>query len=177
MLQKQTSGVIIQGSSRSQGNTSKMVQHLHLLTRFDVIDLKTKHIEYFDYAHRNADDDFIPLMKNLVVRYDIMVFASPVYWYTMSAEMKTFFDRLSDLLKTEKDTGRKLRGKSMAVLSCSGHDDVPSAFFEPFQLSANYLGMHYLGDIHTWVESSGIPSVVLDQLHLFANSLVSLPSD
>ena len=100
MSKKQTSGVIIQGSSRSQGNTSKIVERLHSLTGFDIIDLKKKKIGYFDYTHSNADDDFIPLMKDTVARYDCIVFASPVYWYTMSAEMKTFFDRLTDLLRT-----------------------------------------------------------------------------
>jgi hypothetical protein len=30
----------------------------------------------------------------------------------------------------------------------------------PFFESANYLGMHYLGDIHTWVENGIIPEKV-----------------
>jgi multimeric flavodoxin WrbA len=69
---------------------------------------------------------------------------TPVYWYTMSGIMKVFFDRFSDLLRIEKDLGRKLRGKSMAVISC-GADEIrrffatysgDKCFFEPFRSMA-----------------------------------------
>ena len=60
----------------------------------------------------------------------------------------------------------------MAALSCSGHDDVPAGFFEPFHHSAAYLGMDYLGYIHTWVEDDTLPIVVIDRLQPFAWSLL-----
>ncbi len=164
-------GVVIQGSSRSAGNTSLAVSRLCQRIALDVVDLKTKQIGYFDYAHQNASDDFIPLMKDIVERYDLIVFATPIYWYSMSAEMKTFFDRISDCLKTEKETGRKLRGMDMAVLSCGSGDYIPESFFEPFKLSANYLGMQYLGDVHTWITDSAISDEVDRLIEKFSTSL------
>ena len=38
--------------------------------------------------------------------------------------MKKFFDRISDCIKIEKETGRKLRGMEMAVLSCGSDNEL-----------------------------------------------------
>ena len=168
----QTNGVIIQGSSRSLGNTSRIVSYVRAKTSFDLIDLKTKNIGYYDYGQHNQNDDFLPLMRDITQRYEILVFATPVYWYTMSAQMKTFLDRISDCLKIEKDTGRKLRKKHMAVISSSEYDDVPPHFFEPFRLSAAYLGMNYLGDIHAWISDDEIPDAVQSTLNDFSQLIV-----
>jgi len=167
----QVSTVIIQGSSRSAGNTHKVVECISNLFPANIIDLNDYDISYFDYHHANKNDDFIPLMKSIVDQYDTIIFASPVYWYSMSAQMKTFFDRISDLLKIEKPLGRMLRGKRMATISCSGHDDVPDAFYEPYRLSADYLGMTYLGEMHGYVENDEIPIEVQTRLANFASKI------
>ena len=173
-VEMQTRGVIIQGSSRSQGNTSRIVSYICEKTAFDVIDLNTKNIGYFDYKHANQDDDFLPLMRTIVDNYQLIVLVTPVYWYTMSAQMKTFLDRISDCLKIEKHTGRKLRNKYLAAISSSEHNDVPQHFFEPFRLSAEYLGMHYLGDEHAWIESSSIPIGVREGLDRFIQHVIKV---
>lgn len=80
---------------------------------------------------------------------------------------KSFFDRISDLLKTEKDIGRKLRGKSMAMISCSNANDLKEGFSMPFIETANYLGMSYLGDIHAWVENGKISEEVKEIINTF----------
>ncbi|OUR92226.1 FMN reductase [Flavobacteriales bacterium 34_180_T64] len=144
--------VIIQGSSRSKGDTHKIVEYISLKLDADVIDLNTKVIGHYDYEYKNADDDFITVMTNIIENYDTLIFATPVYWYSMSSIMKAFFDRISDLLRVHKDTGRQLRGKNMAMLSCSNYNDLNTAFSMPFKESAKYLGMNYLGDVHTWIE-------------------------
>ena len=148
--------VIIQGSSRSNGDTRMIINYLNNDNSIDIIDLKTKDIKHFDYDFKNSNDDFISLMENLVLKYDTIIFATPVYWYSMSGLLKVFFDRISDLLKTHKEIGRMLRGKNMAMISCSNSDSVANGFSTPFSESANYLGMQYLGDIHTWVTNDEI---------------------
>lgn len=144
--------VIIQGSSRSNGNTNKIINHINNTHNFDVIDLYNKDINHFDYDFNN-NDDFIPLIKGVIENYDTIIFATPVYWYSMSGILKVFFDRLSDLLYVEKDLGRNLRGKNMAMISCGSGSGLKDEFSMPFVESANYLGMHYLGNVHTWLES------------------------
>ena len=163
--------VIIQGSSRSNGDTNKIVRYIALDTNIDIIDLNTKKIGHYDYDYKNAEDDFIGLMENIIMNYDIIIFATPVYWYTMSGIMKVFFDRISDLLRIHKDLGRQLRGKKMAMLSCNNHNDLVKGFSMPFVESANYLGMQYLGDMHTWVEDGKIPEEVKLTINAFVKNI------
>ena len=86
--------VIILGSSRNDGDTAKVVNTLREYSNWDIIDLNDYEISYYDYEHNNSDDDFLPLMKKLIENYDTMIFATPVYWYSMSGIMKVFFGKL-----------------------------------------------------------------------------------
>jgi len=160
--------VIIQGSSRSVGDTSKIVNYIASKNQVDIIDLSTKKIGHYDYEYKNANDDFMSVMTEVITKYDTIIFATPVYWYTMSGIMKAFFDRISDLIRIHKDLGRQLRGKNMAMISTSNNNDLVKGFNMPFEESANYLGMHYLGDIHTWIENDTIPEEVKSILDNFA---------
>ncbi len=159
--------VIIQASARSNGDTSKIIDYIREIKQLALIDLKEKNIGHFDYDFQNRDDDFIPLMEEIIANYQTILFATPVYWYSMSGHLKVFFDRISDLLKTHKDLGRQLRGKNMAMLSVSNHDDMKEGFSMPFIESAKYLGMDYLGDLHTWVEDDEIPTTVKENIDTF----------
>jgi len=148
--------VIIQGSSRSKGDTNKIVNYIAKKNNFDVIDLYTKNIGHYDYEYKNSSDDFIGLMTEIIEKYNTIVFATPVYWYSMSGILKVFFDRISDLLRIHKDLGRQLRGKNMIMISSNNSDNRIGGFSMPFRESAKYLGMNYLGDIHTWIENDEI---------------------
>ena len=130
--------IAVIGSARRDGNTGKLVDLISRELDIEVIDLNTKNISPFDYKHKNYDDDFFPTIKHLL-KYDNIIFASPVYWYSMSAQMKTFFDRLSDLLTIEKDLGRAFKGKRCSVLASGVDMDAPDCFIRPFKLSAHYL--------------------------------------
>ncbi|MFE3868304.1 flavodoxin family protein [Flavobacterium sp. LS2P90] len=140
--------VIIVGSSRSNGNTSKIVDKISTQINADIIDLRDYSISYYDYESKNRADDFLPLIASIIEKYDTLVFATPVYWYTMSGIMKVFLDRFSDLIRIEKELGRKLRGTNMFVISNSDDDTLDYDFHLPFRLSAKYLGMKYLGEKH-----------------------------
>ncbi|SHG19595.1 flavodoxin family protein [Flagellimonas flava] len=165
-------GIIVLGSSNSKGNTQKICSYVSTLTDYPIIDLKQKNIAEFDYEFRNRNDDFHPLIQEIVDNYELIIFATPVYWYNMSGIMKTFFDRISDCLKIEKDTGRKLRGMHMAVISCGSDKNLKHGFYMPFTETAAYLGMNYLSDIHCWIENGSIPEVVQKELNDFSKSLI-----
>jgi len=163
--------VIIQGSSRSTGNTNKIINYINSTANFDVIDLYNKNINHFDYKFNNQQDDFLPLIKNVLKNYDTIIFATPVYWYSMSGVLKVFFDRFSDLLYVEKNLGRELRGKNMAMISCGSGPGLKEEFSMPFIESANYLGMNYLGNVHTWLENDvEIPKEVKANILNFMNN-------
>lgn len=164
-------GVIIQGSARSEGNTGKIVSVFMAQTNFDKIDLRRQKIGQFEYDYKNKTDDFLPLISGVIKKYDTIIFATPVYWYSMSGIMKTFFDRITDLLHLEKDLGRKLRGKNMGLISCGSESLLQEGFTMPFYETANYLEMNYLGDVHTWMENDSIPENVLENLKRFAEKV------
>ena len=151
--------IIIKGSSRKNGNTHKVVEALLDRLEATYIDLQDYQISYYDYEHKNSEDDFLIIAEKMV-QYDYIIFATPIYWYTMSAIMKTFFDRLSDLLTIRKDLGRALKGKTMSAIACSSDETEYEGFFLPFERTAEYLEMHWGGGVHTWVEGEVVPDKV-----------------
>ncbi len=105
-----TPAIVILGSSRSDGNTRRLLDLVLNDRPIEVIDLARLNFGYYDYQHRNAEDDFARLAPKLIEARAI-IFATPVYWYAMSAPLKTFIDRLSDLLEVLKEIGRALAGR------------------------------------------------------------------
>ncbi len=106
--------IAVIGSSRRNGNTGKLIDLIAKELNIEVIDLSLKNISPFDYEHKNTDDDFLPLMTHLL-KHDNIIFVSPVYWFSMSAQMKIFIDRMSDFLSIEElnDKGRELRMEAL----------------------------------------------------------------
>lgn len=141
--------VIIVGTSRNDGDTLKLIHEVIKKSNWDMINLNDFNISYYDYENKNRHDDYLTLMKEIIEKYDTLIFATPVYWYSMSGIMKVFFDRITDLLTIEKELGRKLRGKKMAAVSCSVGNNLDEYFWLPFSETARYLGMEYLGNVHT----------------------------
>jgi multimeric flavodoxin WrbA len=152
--------VIIVGSSRNIGNTSKITEAISNQFNIDVINLNNYQFSYYDYESKNREDDFLLLIRTIISNYDTLIFATPIYWYSMSGIMKVFFDRFSDLIRIEKPTGRQLRGKKFAVISNSHDDEIDYDFYLPFRKSAEYLGMEYIGNKHfnadTFIETDKI---------------------
>lgn len=163
--------IIILASERSTGNTFSLCDLLSHAQQIDIIDLKQKNIGHFDYDFNNKDDDFLGLIAEVIQKYERIIFATPVYWYSMSGRMKVFFDRLSDLLILKKDLCRQLRGKDMAVISCGSDAEIRDGFYMPFKESAAYLGMTYIGDVHGWVDESGIAEEVKERIKHFGKLL------
>lgn len=164
-------GIIILGSSNSTGHTYQFAKILQEETGFRMVDLKSKNIGEYDYDYKNSGDDFLPLIKDIADNYDIVIFATPVYWYAMSGIMKTFFDRLSDCLHYQKETGRKLRGKQMGMITTSSSPEMIKGFEMPFVNSANYLGMDYLGHVHAFATKNKMNESDVNSLRQYAQKL------
>ncbi len=163
--------LIISGSSRKGGNTYKMVRTLQDKSDWDHIDLNSFDISYYDYEHKNMEDDYIPLMRQIVKNYDTVIFATPVYWYSMSGVMKVFFDRLSDLLTIEEESGRALKGKYMGALSCSEGNNLGEQFWLPFSETAKYLGMKFTGGLHLQIKDEELNEQNISELHNFIDNI------
>ena len=84
----------------------------------------------------------------------------------MSGIMKVFFDRITDLITIEKDLGRKLRGKYMAVITTSDGNNLGENFWLPFKHTAEYLGINYVTNLHTSSQQLNI-----EELNEFMHSI------
>lgn len=82
--------------------------------------------------------------------FDQLIFASPVYWYSVSPAMKIFLDRICDYLEIPEllDQGRRLRGKTGFVLCTSIMEAPDPPFIDAFQQTFEYLGMRHGGYLH-----------------------------
>lgn len=138
-----TNPIIILGSSNSFGHTQKAILEIINNHPIPIIDLGKLNIAPYDYEYRNNNDDYISLMER-IVNHDMIVLATPVYWYSMSATMKIFIDRLADLVDTRKDLGQKLKGKKLFIISSFG-TSLPKGFEDTFEQTCQYMKMIYCG--------------------------------
>ncbi|MEP2025382.1 MAG: NAD(P)H-dependent oxidoreductase [Reichenbachiella sp.] len=173
MNKNETRILSIIGSSHQNGNTTLVTKAFAEISGSEVVDLGEKDISYYDYDHKNHKDDFLPLIEDFINHYDTLVIVTPIYWYTMSAEVKTFLDRISDLLTIEKDIGRQLRGKSMALISQTEGDYYHEWFAEPISLTAKYLGMDFKGHVHVSIENGVVSDEYINRLNHLSIQLVS----
>jgi len=169
-------GLIILASANSQGDTRQLVDYFNEKVDYPIIDLKTKNIGHFDYEFKNKEDDFHALIEEIVEKHELIIFATPVYWYSMSGLLKVFFDRLSDCLMIRKELGRHLRGKQMAVLTCGFDEELKPGFHMPFKETAKYLSIEYAADVHGWVEKKVITETIKDRLDSFVEKVENLGS-
>lgn len=139
--------VVILASSRSYGNTAGLSDDIANRIDADLIDLNQYKIQPYSYVEE-YEDDFVELIKRMVKVYDTFIFATPVYWYSMSGVLKVFFDRFTDLITLYKDLGRELGGKSVYVITTSSGDHLGDQFWLPFQKTFNYLNMSFKGGYH-----------------------------
>lgn len=144
--------IVIFGSSRSDGNTKAAVEAVINQREVEIVDLAEKNISYYDYQNRNQDDDFLKIAEKMV-QAQVIIFATPVYWYSMSAQLKTFFDRFSDLITIRKDLGRALKGKICYAITTGADVEIPAGLLESLQRTAEYLDMDFKGAFYYKAEN------------------------
>ena len=93
-------------------------------------------------------DDMQKLYKKLIAA-DGIIYASPIYWFTMSAQMKLFLDRTYAL---GGPSGYALKGKKMAVALTYGDADPFRSgavnALRTFQDAFAYVGAGLVGSVY-----------------------------
>ena len=133
---------VILGTARDESNTLAAIKELCPFSPYKIIDLRQLNIEPYSYSRISGQDDFLMVAKEIELS-DRIVFATPVYWYSMSASLKNFFDRLTDLLSTYKSIGKNLKGKKTYLISTGSSPELPDGFEVPFRLTSAYFDMTY----------------------------------
>ncbi len=143
------------GSPRKFGNTAAVLKRFeslvpapHRVERINVVDYKIKGCVGCDGCQRHPDrpgcgqhDDALKLIDRLLAS-DLIVYASPLYCWDFSAQMKAFIDRHYCLVKWKLDDSPSLiAGRRMALLvTCgSGIEDNADVIQTIFEREVDYL--------------------------------------
>lgn len=97
------------------------------------------------------DDGYETLLREEVVPADAIVFATPVYWYGVSGQLKTFFDRMFCFIAaSEPDADQFVDGliRKRLALVLSSEETYPSAalgLIQEIQEYARYMHSDFVG--------------------------------
>ncbi|OPF83714.1 NAD(P)H dehydrogenase [Streptomyces antioxidans] len=123
----------------------------------------------------SIEDNYEQLVLQKVLSADAIVFATPLYWYGMSGQLKIFIDRLFCYIKSDypdcESVREQLVGKRM-VVTISSEESYPgavSSIVAQMQEFARYLHSDLVGVVrgigNTRGEVEHDPSRPLDQAH------------
>ena len=153
---------VIQGSPRKSGNTATLVSSTmeRLGAAAPAVDVAYLHgmgiapcngcmacQKTADAPGCVIDDGMQPLFEKLLSS-DCIVFASPVYCYSVSAQMKAFLDRISCLIKFSNEGAvSMLAGKHCALIVTAACDAFAGAdlVVETYNRIVGAYGMQDLG--------------------------------
>ncbi|MCA0969270.1 flavodoxin family protein [Halobacillus litoralis] len=118
---------VLNGGGRNDGNTEMLAKRLVEGTDATWFDLKNYTIDAIvDERHdedgfHSVNDDYDSLMKE-VMAHDVLIFATPIYWYSMTASMKLFIDRWSQTMRQPEyeDFRERMSGKKAFVTAVGG---------------------------------------------------------
>ncbi|WLD94204.1 flavodoxin family protein [Alkalihalobacillus sp. AL-G] len=165
----------INGSARDDGNTE-------LLTKKALDGLDVTHIHLRDFNIRPIDDlrhtegGFQPVeddndrLVEMMLDHDILVFATPVYWYGMSGIMKNLIDRWSQNLRDSRfDFKDKLSKKTAYVICCGGDNPKLKALplIQQFSYIFDFVSMEFGGYI---IGKGNQPGEVLNDIEALAQA-------
>jgi multimeric flavodoxin WrbA len=133
--------------ARAAGHTAQLV-HLDDHLRHFLRDCR----QCRDASGRcTIDDGYETLLREEVVPADAIVFATPVYWYGVSGQLKTFFDRMFCFIAaSEPDADQFVDGliRKRLALVLSSEETYPSAalgLIQEIQEYARYMHSDFVG--------------------------------
>jgi multimeric flavodoxin WrbA len=91
------------------------------------------------------DDDARPVLAKMA-ETDVIVMATPLYFFAASAQLKLVFDRMFSLYKWDNAAGTMetpLKGKTFVLIASAFEDVGLDALEKPFALTADYTGMKF----------------------------------
>lgn len=124
--------VVITGSPRKNGNSFAMTEAFikaaeskgHTVTRFDAAMRKIDGCHACETCFSTGkacsfDDDF-NIIAPAILEADVIVFTTPVYWYSIPAQIKGIIDRIFSFVVGGKD----ITGKECILITCCEEEDI-----------------------------------------------------
>ena len=95
----------------------------------------------------HVDDELARTVATLP-RYDALVVATPVYWFSQPAQLKMFVDRMFSLVKIDEDGNvfSPLRGKVLALFATAGGEEEENVdiLVKQWRIPAERMAMPFL---------------------------------
>lgn len=161
--------VVITGSPRKNGNSIAMTDAFieaaknkgHTVTRYDAAHMTFGGCRACETCFQTGkacsyEDDFNAIAPDLM-EADVVVFTTPVYWYSFPSQIKGVIDKMYSFVVAD----RNVSGKECALIACCEEDDrsVLDGVRTPFERAVAFLkwkildeiivsGVHQEGDIH-----------------------------
>lgn len=154
--------LVLLGSPRRKGNSAALAQKIAEGAKSEGASVRAVFLHGMNispctacYACRkpkskgcSIDDDMQPLYRAML-EADAWVIASPVYWFTLSAQMKLWMDRCLAFPAYGKEP---FEGKRIAIaMSYGGEDPFDSGCvnaLRTFQDAYNYVGANIVGMVY-----------------------------
>ena len=166
---------VLNGSPR-KGTTTAMVQAFregaeaagHVVEEYQVGKMKIAGCLACEYCHTKGEGTCIQKddLEKILPAYkeaDMIVFASPIYYFTMSAQIEAAIQRVYCI-------GKPLKAKKAALLLTSGSPGVYDSAIAQFKGYTAYTGIDAAGVITSNGEENG-SEVKLNEVRDFAKSL------
>lgn len=92
-------------------------------------------------------DDDMKTVKDRIMEADLLIFATPVYWFTVSAQLKMVMDR--SLAFMDENYNSRIKGRKAVTLMTCGSEDhtVCRPALDTFSMTFNLLGLSYAGHV------------------------------
>ena len=182
--------LVVQGSSRKKGNSIALAEQIakgaeSVGAVAERIYLHDKNIspcqacyacQRPDSSGCAIDDEMQPIYKKLIDA-DCWIIASPVYWFTMSAQTKLFMDRCFALQAYKKDA---FAGKRIAIAMSYGDTDTFNSgcvnALRTFQDAFGYVGANLVGMVYGSAEKPGeikTNQSLMDQAEALGKKLIA----
>ncbi|RLQ97395.1 flavodoxin family protein [Falsibacillus albus] len=146
---------VLSGSARHNGNTeylAKTAVEKHAHTLFKLKDYKILPIDDMRHDPKGfapVEDDYEAIIEQ-VLESDILIFATPIYWYGMSGQMKNFIDRWSQSLRDPMLNFKEHMSKKKAYVIICGGDQAKIKglpLIMQFKHIFEFMGMEFGGYI------------------------------
>lgn len=153
--------LILSGSPKKKGNTAALVEWFaegaaSAGASIDIVETAFLHyksagcnscracqkIKAYECA---INDDAKPVLARMADA-DVIVMATPLYFFSASAQIKLIIDRMFSLYKWDNKNNTMttpLKGKALVLLASAYEDIGLDALEMPFKLTADYTGMKF----------------------------------
>lgn len=168
---------VIYGGTRKESNTEILAENILQGITAERVYLRNYHIHPIeDLRHAEGgfhpvNDDYDPIIDRIMPN-DILLFVTPIYWYSMSGIMKNFIDRWSQTLRDARYPGFKtsMSNKKAYVIAVGGdHPYVKGLpMIQQFQYIFDFIGISFQGYIIGHANKPG--DIHEDKKALFATS-------